>query len=106
MCKLSCANTGILDQDLIVDLVDNVILNSMDKVLLNSIFTYRLCCRQTAQMVSFVDAVYKAGTGDSMVPMPHITLYIHVPGQLTAYQDKTSSSFAVKYHLCFLMITR
>ena len=31
LCKLSCANTGILDQDLIVDLVDNVILNSKQR---------------------------------------------------------------------------
>ena len=78
----------------------------MLKVLLNSIFSYRLCCHQTVQMVSFVDAVYKAGTGGLMVPMPHIMPYIHVLGQLITYQDKTSGSFAVKYHLCFLIITK
>ena len=106
MYKLSCANTSILDQELLLIYKINVILNSMVKVHLNSIFKYRLCCHQTVQMVSFVDAVYKVGTGGSMAPMPHIMLYIHVPGQLTTYQDKTSGSFAVKYHLCFLMITK
>lgn len=78
----------------------------MTNILLNSINTYRLFCRPTVQMVFFVDVVYRAGTGGSMVPMPHIMLCIHVPGPFITYQDKTSGSFAVKFHQCFLTITK
>lgn len=78
----------------------------MINLFLNVIITYRLSCPQTVQTVSFVDAVYKAGTGVLMVPMPRIMLCIHVHGQFIIYQDKTSGSFAVKFHLCFLMIIK
>ena len=57
-------------------------------------------------MEFFVAAVYRGGTGVSMVAMLPIMLYILVHGLFTTYQDKILNLFAVRFLPYFLMITR